>query len=363
MEKKQDFYLIPTSEDMKNRKTNDFFTSSTEITIDLTIDDTDDADPVKSVDPEILFLTNFKHPSARELPLFHFSCTLCGEKLASFASYKLHLNSHTIEENFTCKVCSKNCMDSFSLRRHESLHTSSFIEEKTFKTDVFHKANSSEHDLTLFEKVHTEEGQFKCDVCKEILTDMSSLTLSPSSGRSLICCLCREVLSSHNQGDDQVQIENSAQNPVLQKKTVKGQYACDLCPKRFTQKRSYNKHSALHKSKSVLEFKCDVCSKFFKQRRYLTRHKILHTGEKSFKCDICSKSFYYKYRLTSHEKNSHYKVKPFECNECFETFMCKYKLEEHKHTHTKIPFYRCEFCNKSYIHKELLELHLLIHIN
>ncbi|GBN18682.1 hypothetical protein AVEN_89422-1 [Araneus ventricosus] len=77
-----------------------------------------------------------------------------------------------------------------------------------------------------------------------------------------------------------VDTDKSVENVIEKNKKY---FACDICGKKFCQKRLLKKHSHTHTR--VKPYSCHECGKGFSQRRNLNRHYQTHTNEKPYSCD------------------------------------------------------------------------------
>ena len=86
-------------------------------------------------------------------------------------------------------------------------------------------------------------------------------------------------------------------------------HECEVCGRKFTEKRSLNLHlKTIHGVGDVKTFQCDVCSQVFKEKGNLKKHLAVVHGfgdVKTFQCELCSKVFNRKGNLNVHVRNVH----------------------------------------------------------
>ncbi len=135
-------------------------------------------------------------------------------------------------------------------------------------------------------------------------------------------------------------------------KSVSLPFLCSLCHKRFTSKRTLDKHFQAHVK--CAQFKCPFkgCEKEYRSKENMNLHyKNIHLNDKPYKCKYCSSLFSHRNgkRLflnlflgkTYHERKFHTHVMPYVCDlkrksnsltvlECGQTFASKSSLTYHK---------------------------------
>ena len=50
---------------------------------------------------------------------------------------------------------------------------------------------------------------------------------------------------------------------------------------------------------------CEVCKKRFADKKHLTVHRVVHTGERNYKCKLCPKDYKQFADLSRHIKREH----------------------------------------------------------
>ncbi|XP_059177308.1 zinc finger protein 883-like [Physella acuta] len=378
MENKECYINPKVGNNLQNKILNEVFIDLTDIeTIDLTVDDIPD---FKSGKNNNSLLTSFtiESLSSRELPVFNFNCTLCNVKLPSFASYRHHLHLHEEKKDFTCKVCYQICADSFSLRRHESLHAqliSNAAEECTkdisFECDVCLKKCSTQHDLSQHKQIHPGTVSFLHDASPEKnINNTPKIKQLHTGKRSFKCDFCPKLFISKYLFLYHKRLHSNIKP-----------FQCNVCCKKFNWKCHFIQHKKTHNIKN--SFKCGMCLRRFKMLYMLIKHRHLHTPEKAFACDLCSRNFNNKHHLRWHRK-LHDRVKSVMCDQKLERleddheqnptiktqngrdFYLKVStqigsLTKHKKVQTGEKPFKCFFCSKSFYSNHNLNKHLENH--
>ena len=181
---------------------------------------------------------------------------------------------------------------------------------------------------------------------------------------------------------------------------LKKRHQCKLCSKSFAERKNFNAHMLIHRSKKPYQcekckkcftlrnhlkihmktehlykavlvkskypsdniviritrikkpHRCNKCVKAFRLKNHLIRHLRIHSAEKPFQCDQCGKGFAVKCNLTTHLR-THGREKPFQCVPGEKAFT--------QRTHIREKPFICDQCGKAFRHKFVLTNHLRTH--
>ncbi|KAE9541245.1 hypothetical protein AGLY_004490 [Aphis glycines] len=147
-------------------------------------------------------------------------------------------------------------------------------------------------------------------------------------------------------------------------------HRCAICNKTFEQATRLEKHIAIHCGTDN-RFECSLCGKVYKLRTQIVSHIAAHKKQNagrriSYTCHICTKKFSNKSKLKEHV-SGHENGTLHSCDVCGRTFKLNSYLVVHKRTHEMSVSYTgdkpftCSMCNKSFLSKSNLDLHMLVH--
>ena len=104
-------------------------------------------------------------------------------------------------------------------------------------------------------------------------------------------------------------------------------YECDVCKKRFSEKRRLKSHESTHTLKKPYE--CYICNRKFTNQTCFLKHTTTHTGrgDQFCKCELLDKKL----------KNTN--------DECMKQYSDHYSLKQHKLKDHGI-LYKCDFCHE-----------------
>ncbi|XP_017037002.1 zinc finger protein ZIPIC [Drosophila kikkawai] len=161
---------------------------------------------------------------------------------------------------------------------------------------------------------------------------------------------------------------------------------CPSCPEKFSSRRAYNAHTKrehfpgyvcdqcgktlqsysgfighLQNHEPVKQFACPVCPERFSRKFRLKHHMAWHTGETPYQCEVCSKRFVHKVALYKHKMIHDNETKRLECQVCGFKTRTKAHLERHTRSHTGDKPFACPVCNKRFSQMYNMKAHLREH--
>lgn len=198
------------------------------------------------------------------------------------------------------------------------------------------------------EHVANEEGDFQCEVCNRIFTNLRLFRIHRRmhlpQAKAWVCSTCGKRYSSKNLLDEHVNTHLGVRP-----------YVCGTCGKDFASKYTFKAHEKTHESRPR-PFKCDECGKSFLSQQNLTQHERTHTGIKEFQCHLCNRQFGSAHNLEVHSI-VHTGYKPYVCGLCGKAFARKAEIRDHERTHTGERPYQCEFCGATFSQRSNLQSH------
>ncbi|XP_037044569.1 zinc finger protein 2-like isoform X2 [Bradysia coprophila] len=255
------------------------------------------------------------------------TCSICNESYVVGETDR-HMRKHFNGEYYQCHVCGQEYQNSIRLQKHvKSKHITSRDE---FFCDICKNANVFQTKAGIEEHMKNRHcrpsiSDMKCSICgKEFFTRSKFTAHVRGHDRRgwKKCPICNESFGSltRHMNGKHLKIRN---------------YICDICGSAYTQWTSLKehietKHMQIHKRKSenAATWPCEKCGKVFAFRRLLNVHVQLHSG------------------------------KSYVCNECGQSFRHNKYLAKHRKQHRAIVKLRCTMCEKEYVQKVGLRLHM-----
>ena len=212
-------------------------------------------------------------------------------------------------------------------------------------------------------KTHEEKMKSKreCYLCLKIFSNVFKMKrhirLVHEKERNFKCKQCNSTFGENSE----------LKNHIKSIHEFEFNHSCNICEKRFKTNHGLNEHVRRMHDDSSRSFGCEFCNKKFKDKRYLGQHvRKLHEGKiVKHICHICEKVFHANTsQLKTHIFVAHEKTKPqpHKCDFCDKTFLHKISLKRHTssnhHGHGgKVEKLKCGICEKMYRDEKTLNLH------
>nr|CAI5857397.1 unnamed protein product [Callosobruchus analis] len=307
-------------------------------------------------------------------------CDRCGKVFPYLHDLNIHMTTvHNELGSFVCMTCNKHYKKKTDLRRHmKTTHLKKHTSDRNSKKNTaegYAKKRTGErsHTCELFFKNFISEDGYKKYVC-----DSKKKPYNCNSCEQAFCT--QEMVRMHIKRDHESQV-------------------CKICDKVLFSIASFRNHMNSHNG--VKPFACTFCDRRFVRKDELKIHLMRHTGEKPFVCDVCYRSFRHQISFKKHlclgppevsDKGSgdgqggKFKDKEYKCPHCLEVFksedtarahilvthnskvceICgkmvwKNDLKSHINRHNGVRPFGCALCDKRFLNKEKVKLHLRTH--
>ncbi|XP_012412263.1 zinc finger protein 397 isoform X2 [Trichechus manatus latirostris] len=253
---------------------------------------------------------------------------------------------HTEERPYKCDVCGHSFKQHSSLTQHQRIHTG----EKPYKCNQCGKAFSLRSYLIIHQRIHSGEKAYECSECGKAFNQSSALIRHRKIHTGEKACKCNECGKAFSQSSYLIihQRIHTGEKP----------YECNECGKTFSQSSKLIRHQRIHTGERPYE--CNECGKAFRQSSELITHQRIHSGEKPYECNECGKAFSLSSNLIRHQR-IHSGEEPYQCNECGKTFKRSSALTQHQRIHSGDEAYICSECGKAFRHRSVLVRHQRVH--
>ncbi|KAK7868949.1 hypothetical protein R5R35_002583 [Gryllus longicercus] len=281
-----------------------------------------------------------------------YVCDICGMDFRKRNELSAHLDEHvaTEEGDFQCEVCNRIFSNLRLFRVHKRMH---YPQSKLWTCETCGKRYSSRNLLDEHINTHTGVRPYACEVCGKDFASKYTYKAHTKTHevrpRPFSCGECGKTFLS-------------AQNLAQHERTHTGlrDYVCDQCGKAFGTARNLEVHSVVHSG--YKPFICRTCGKAFARKAEIRDHERTHTGEKPYQCEFCGATFSQRSNLQSHKRATHYQDKRYKCTECGKGFKRRRLLDYHvKAAHTGERPYKCTTCEATFVYPEHFKKHRRIH--
>ncbi|XP_030383880.1 transcription factor hamlet [Scaptodrosophila lebanonensis] len=137
---------------------------------------------------------------------------------------------------------------------------------------------------------------------------------------------------------------------------------CEHCDKVFPDLEILDSHLVDAHHLKQGQYPCDQCQLRFSQRILVIRHEgIDHNTKRKYSCENCSRVFCDPSNLQRHIRAHHVGARSHPCPECGKTFATSSGLKQHQHIHSSVKPFACEVCFKAYTQFSNLCRHKRMH--
>lgn len=261
-----------------------------------------------------------------------------------------HSKCRKIELKSQCDICQEKFFTEDFLKHHWlAVHTTKTLD--TYQCKLCGSVNKMYKMLQHFLGAHSLMEALKCEECDSTFNDetglMSHMKKHMPDRYKYECGECERKFA--------VAYALAAHVDSVHKGVT---YDCDVCGKKFRQRRSLNDHKVRHEPDYVPPvLACNICNKKFATSSGLRGHVEITHKKNVFICSICGKSLCSKMSLENH-MNLHQEKKPFVCDVCGKRFRTMYLLKTHTVVHTKKKSFKCDSCEKSFTQRSPLTIHI-----
>ncbi|KAJ8682275.1 hypothetical protein QAD02_018067 [Eretmocerus hayati] len=340
-------------------------------------------------------------------------CDKCSVAFESKSAYEKHMQNHSKDKPFACKICGTSFKYKWDLEnKHMKVHSKvrgfpcQFC-KKTYK----HLRNLTAHMLT-----HDKEAPYRCVVCsrrfktreclqqhkmkhpdpkflatakpKDALDRYELISKAQKFGVQPTAIVCSPDVPNidHDRGL-QEDVESDMIDPPEKESlipeiiTVKAEpMSFQECEEQNEQLQNPSVVSELADDSSATNctaspagvpdgerpFPCTICGKAFRYSSNLTTHMRIHKDEKQFQCIVCGNGFNRKDTMLQHMR-MHTGEKPFSCKICNNEYTTKWALAQHMKTHAdampnaNIRTFTCDTCGSTFNRKDTLKQHVRSH--
>lgn len=139
---------------------------------------------------------------------------------------------------------------------------------------------------------------------------------------------------------------------------------CNICNKQFSSAKHLKRHFTYKHNQSTDRFYCGLCQTSYKSNETLRVHMKIHSASLRLICEFCEKCFIRRPLLEKHIKNVHEctnEESNLKCKFCDDlSFSGKGKLEIHVKKYHERVRYSCDFCGNKYMDRSSLKNHITL---
>ncbi|XP_050329811.1 transcription factor grauzone-like isoform X2 [Bactrocera neohumeralis] len=271
-------------------------------------------------------------------------CFVCWDYLSKFHKYWLSIEEKQITLNNQLHFTEIK-RDTEDVETEDILSRENEIEIEDIASNSQQKRKYTKRNKTISKASSSATKEIKVESSQNKAIREADKFIAENT--QLNCCICTEQLKDFKE----------LKTHFRQKHQCAGYMIC--CNLRFNKRSLYADHIQLHKNPDF--FKCCICNKQLISRKNYAHHMhSLHPAEENlqFACKLCPKKFSKKYILDTHIKTRHM-PKDHICNICDKAFSRIWILEQHEKAVHRNEFESvCEICGKRLRNAANLQYHM-----
>ena len=123
---------------------------------------------------------------------YEYACNICDKTFTQSFSLKRHERIHSGERPFACDICNKTFIESWDMRTHERIHSG----ERPFACCICNKSFTQSSHLKGHERIHSGDRPFTCSICNKTFKESSCLKIHErkhSGERPYACSICNNT--------------------------------------------------------------------------------------------------------------------------------------------------------------------------
>ena len=245
-------------------------------------------------------------------------CPVCNKEYKTVQSMLMHMEMHSLEDNFECGNCNKK----FKLKKHLQSHMLSHMEphvpcskcDKKFKNAKALQIHLASHSKP-----------FECEICRakfsceKYLDKHKEYHKTGLKLKTYLCPICKDAFPSFkdaeyhiNDQHKELKGQKMALTPVIQQgfsdqlikseKVFRGNFNCEICSAVFQFESSLITHEIRKHDKYDARMACSHCDVKFITPRTLKQHLYYaHNIGDRIVCQICEREFFTEEDLMQHD--------------------------------------------------------------
>ncbi|XP_045525619.1 zinc finger protein 484-like isoform X2 [Pieris brassicae] len=234
-----------------------------------------------------------------------YKCLECDLFFKNSRARKNHV-ARCHREGLQCDHCKKRFVNRTTLVTHLRLHEGPLPREKCPICNKMVRVIQLKYHI----QRHQNSSRYECSDCNKVFSHLATyqahLKYSRAHASDTVfkfqCPMCHKGYPTKDAMQDHFNYQH------LGKTTHK----CPICSKPIASKANVEKHiMRVHREKKEKpkNHMCNLCGKKFSDKKALNQHEVIHSMDRPLTCEICSQSFKQKASLYTHKKRVH-KVQP-----------------------------------------------------